>query len=343
MTRAGFAVALAAGLWAGPAQTETLVVLNKAEATASLLDPATGAVVATLPTGEGPHEAAASPDGRFVLVANYGGEQDGHSLTLVDVAAARVAKTIELGDYSRPHGLRFLDARRAVVTAERQQALLIVDVEAGRVEAAVTTGQETSHMVAVTPDGARAFVANIGSGTVTAVDLAARAVLRQIPTGKGAEGIDVTPDGSEVWVANREADTVSVIDAATLEVLASLPAAAFPIRVKLTPDGRHALVSCARSGDVAVFDVATRRELRRIPMDLKAADSEGRLFGERFGSSSVPIGIVVPPDGRRGFVAHAQADVVSVLDLEKWAVARLLKAGREPDGMAWTPVSAQSR
>lgn len=343
MKRRHPAVALAAWLLAAPVAAETLVVLNKAEATASLVDPTSGKVVATLPTGEGPHEAAASPDGRFVLAANYGGKQDGRSLTLIDVGGARVVKTIELGEYSRPHGLRFLDARRAVVTAERQKALLIVDLETGRVEAAIPTGQEVSHMVAVTPDGARAFVANIGSGTVTAVDLAQRAVVGQITTGKGAEGIDVTPDGREVWVTNREADTVSVVDAASLEVRASLPAAAFPIRVRVMPDGRHALVSCARSGDVAVFDVAARRELRRIPMDLKAADSEGRLFGDQFGTSSVPIGIVVPPDGRRAFVAHAQADVVSVLDLGKWTVARLLKAGREPDGMAWTPVAAQSR
>ena len=46
----------------------TLVVLNKTEATASLIDLASGRVHATLPTGDGPHEAAVSPDGRTALV-----------------------------------------------------------------------------------------------------------------------------------------------------------------------------------------------------------------------------------------------------------------------------------
>ena len=48
---------------------DTLVVANKAEATASLIDVGSGNVVATLPTGEGPHEVGISPDGRFALIS----------------------------------------------------------------------------------------------------------------------------------------------------------------------------------------------------------------------------------------------------------------------------------
>jgi DNA-binding beta-propeller fold protein YncE len=83
----------------------TLIVLNKAEASASLLDATTGTVVATLPTGTGPHEVAVSPDGRWALVANYGAGEGGRSLTVLDVPARRVERTIDLGDYRRPHGV----------------------------------------------------------------------------------------------------------------------------------------------------------------------------------------------------------------------------------------------
>jgi len=136
------------------------------------------------------------------------------------------------------------------------KALLEVDVDSGKVLSTVSTGQEVSHMVAVTPDGTRAFVANIRSGTVTAIDLNAKARLKDVPTGDGAEGITITPDGKQVWVVNRAADTVSVIDAASLEVLASLPSAAFPIRAEVTPDGARVLVSNAKSGDLSVFTTA---------------------------------------------------------------------------------------
>lgn len=193
-------------------------------------------------------------------------------------------------------------------------------------------------MVAVAPDGSRGYVASIGSGTLTAIDLRERKVLAVVPTGKGAEGIDVTPDGREVWVTNREADTVSVVDTGSLQVVATLPAKTFPIRVKITPNGRHALVSCARSGDVAVFDVGSKlKELRRVAMKLDPAAKDGRVFQD-FGASPVPIGIVMRPDGKQAWVANANADAVAVLDLESWQVVGTLKAGKEPDGMAYSPL-----
>ena len=72
---------LVVAAFALPASARTLVVLNKAEATASLIDLASGEVRATLPTGVGPHEVAISPDGKLALVADYGQQTPGSSLT----------------------------------------------------------------------------------------------------------------------------------------------------------------------------------------------------------------------------------------------------------------------
>jgi YVTN family beta-propeller protein len=340
-------VSLTAGMVAvaftAPLRADTLVVLNKSDATASLIDIESGAVRATLPTGNGPHEAAVSPDGRLALIGNYGTrEVPGSSLTVIDIAAGKVANTIDLGDYRRPHGLLFLpNGRRALATVEDNRALLEIDVEKGTVVSAVDTAAEVSHMVEVALDGTRAFVANIGSGSVSVIDLEEGDLIRTIATGAGAEGITSTVDGKEVWVANRAADTVSVIDAESLEIVTQIPCASFPIRAKATPDGKHVLVSCARSADIAVLDVSTRTEVRRIPQDLRAADTDGRLFGDRFGSSSVPIGIVIHPNGKTGWVAHTNADVIAEIDLQSWKIVRLLEAGREPDGMAYSALDVK--
>lgn len=327
------------------AAADTLVVLNKAEATASLIDLLTGSVRGTVATGEGPHEAATSPDGTHVVAANYGtAEQPGRSLTLIDVAGMRALKTIDLGEYRRPHGVRWMkNGKRVLVTAEAQKVLLIVDVSEGLVKQAIPTGQEISHMVVATPDEKYAFVANIRSGTVTVIDLAAGKSIKQIETGKGAEGIDITPDGKQVWVTNREADTVSLIDTQSMTVVSTLDSKSFPIRAKITPDGKYVLVSNAKSGDVSVFDTATRKELHRIKIPLQAEETEGRLFSSQFGSSSVPIGIVVHPDGKKAYVANANADAISVLDLERWTVTGHLKAGKEPDGMAFSDTATASK
>lgn len=326
-----FAVAVAA-----PAAADTLLVANKSDATVSLVDLPGGEVVATLPTGAGPHEIAVSPSGRLAVVADYGGREPGSTLTVVDVPAAKVLRTIDLGEYRRPHGLAFVDERRVAVTAEAAKALLVVDVESGEVARAVPTGQEVSHMVALGAGGTRAAVANIGSGSVTLVDLASGEKLADVPTGAGAEGVAMSADGRWVWVTNREADTVTLVDFVAREVAATIPSAEFPIRGELTPDGRHLLVTNAESGDLTVIDVAERKAVRRVDLALSGSGGEGRLM--EFEGSSVPIGVEIAPDGRRAWVAHANADVVQVLDLESWRPVDVLRAGQEPDGMAYSPL-----
>lgn len=319
----------------------TLIVLDKSDATASLHSDAGGPARAKLPVGRGPHEVAVSPDGRTAVVCDYGEQEAGRTLTVLDLAGTRVARTIDLGEHRRPHGIAYQsDGRHVVVTCEANQALLRVDVLEGEIVRVFPTEAQASHMVALAPDGARAFVANIGSGSVTAIDLAEGAILAQIATGAGAEGIAVAPDGREVWVGNRAADTLSVIDTEWLEVRATLPCATFPIRVEFTPDGKRALVSNANSGDVAVFDAAARKELARIPMQLAAVEgSEERVFGGQFGASPVPVGIEVARDGKRAWIADTNADLVTVLDLEKLAVVGRIPTGRQPDGMAWSPLA----
>lgn len=318
----------------------SLYVLNKAEGSVSIVDAKSGAVRATVAVGVGPHEAAVAPGGARAVVCNYGAAKPGTTLTVIDAAARKAVKTIDLAPNRRPHGIVFLpDGKRALVTAEMEKKLLVVDVDSGAIDAAIETQQAGSHMVVASPDGKRAYVANIGSGSVTAIDLEKRAVLKVIPTGAEAEGIAMHPTRPEVWVGNRKADTVSVIDAAKLEVAAEIPCGKFPIRVVCTPDGKHALVSCAQSGDVAVIDAAKREVVRRVPMTAPAsADAEGRMFAGQGGP--VPVGILVSPDGAAAYVANTNADVIKVIDLATWTVTRELRGGKEPDGLAWVSESS---
>jgi len=319
----------------------TLLVANKSDDTVTLIDVPSGDARATLPTGHAPHEVAVSPDGTLAAVSDYGDkEAPGSSLTLIDVPGLRVLRTIDLGRHTRPHGLAWIGNERLAVTTEGSAHLLLVDPARGTVLQAVPTGQQISHMVAVAPLGNRAFVANIGSGSVTAIDLESGKKLRDIPTGRGAEGLALSPDGEYLWVANREDDTLAVVSAETLEVEADLHCPGYPIRLAFTPDARRVLVSLAGSGEIAVFDAITRKELRRSRLELApVAEAAQRLFGDRFGSSPVPVGLRVAPDGARAYAAATQADMVVVLDPESLEVEGLIRAGHEPDGMGWSALT----
>jgi YVTN family beta-propeller protein len=327
-------LALLPGLAHGQAGPRLLVV-NKAEATVSVVDVRQGKEMARVPTGNAPHEVAVSPDGRTAVVTNYGtGPAPGNTLTVIDLGRLEPVATIDLGDQRRPHGIMWLPGSdRVAVTTEGSGTLSIVDVAERRLVRAIPTGASVSHQVAVTPDGARAFVANIGSGSVTVIDLAAGSVVRSVPTGRGAEGVAVSPDGREVWVTNRAENTVTVLDAASLEVLATFPSADFPIRVVFTSDGSRALVTHARSAELRAFDVTGRSEVVTVP--ITAPIVEGRDQVIAFEGSASPIGVLADPDGRHVYVAAASADAVAVVDLEAGAVVRLIPVGREPDGLAW--------
>lgn len=313
-----------------------LLVLNKTDATFSFIDPSNAAVLAVIGSGVGPHEIAVEPGGKRALVSNYGAALPGSSLTLIDLEKRISIDTLDLGKHRRPHGIVFRSAGRALVTCEQSHALLEIDLATRSVAREMATDQEIAHMVVLSPDGKRAFVANIGSGSISAFDLEAGAKLADVRTGKGAEGIAIAPDGGEIWVANREQDTLSIVDAKSLEVRATLACASFPIRVQIMPDGSRALVSNAKSGEVAIFDVASRRELARLSLAVTPVSrQEERLFGAKFEGSPVPVGILIDPSGKRAFVANTNADVISVLDLEHFTLSGRLRAGREPDGLGW--------
>ena len=340
------ALALVATLLFAPvllAQDE-LLVLNKTDATLSFVDAGSGELRAVIGTGVGPHEIAVEPGGKRAIVANYGTAIAGRSLTLVDLDKRVPLDTIDLGENRRPHGIAFRFASRVLVTCEASKTLVEVDLEKRAVARSIATDQQGAHMLVIAPDGRRVFVANVVSGSMSAFDLEAGTLLQSLPTGLGAEGIAITPDGSEVWVSNRGADPLSVVDARSLEIRATIPCAKFPIRVQLTPDGARALVSNAQSGEVAVFDVASRREVARLSLAITPVERQDeRLFGSAFGGSPVPVGILIEPSGKRAFVANTNADVISVLDLQELALSGRLRAGREPDGLAWMVGRQQAR
>jgi len=315
-------------------QAGTLVVANKAEATVSLIDQASGEVVASLATGEGPHEVGISPDGQFALVTNYGTRDGaGNSLTLIDIPAAKVLKTFDIGDESKPHGVEWIDETSAAVTVEANRALVVVDIDNGEILQAIATDQDVSHMVALDPDGNRAYTTNIGSGSVTVLDLETGERVQNILTGEGAEGIAVS--GQHIWVTNRAADTVTVLDGETYEIVREISSEGFPIRATATSQGQ-VLVTRARAGDLVIYDAETMEAVRTVAFDLKSMDVEERLFGDRFGDSSVPIGVIVDDTGSRAFVAHANADVITEIDLTTGEIVRSLYAGKEPDGMGFS-------
>src|ERR1044072_8470276 len=189
--------------------TDLLVVIDKSDDEAVLVDPMSFRALRRFPTGHGPHEVAIATDGRRAFVTNYGTTTaPGHSLTALDLRRAGTRDSIALGNYSKPHGIAMSrDGGRVWVTCEGAHAVIELDARTGAVAHAWPTGQEVSHRVVASRDERKLYVASLGSGSCTVIERATDRE-RVIPTAAGAEGIDITPDGREVWVANSEAKTL---------------------------------------------------------------------------------------------------------------------------------------
>jgi DNA-binding beta-propeller fold protein YncE len=323
-----------------PVAAETLLVVRKTADALDLMDPGSGLRLASVALGHAPHEVSVSPDGKRAAVTNYGTrEQPGSTLSIVDLVQPREITRIDLAPHTRPHGVAWFAADRIAVTTEGTKHLVIVDPDAGRAVSAIETGQDVSHMVAVSADATRAYVTNIGSGTTTALDLVAGRKLGDIGTGAGSEALAVTPDGRELWVAARAAGEIAVLDTATFAILARLPLPGIPIRIAITPDGATALVTCAGSSELVAYDVARRAVRARTKVDVPLApDAAERPFARLAPGSALPVGLLVSRDGRSAFVAATMADRVVQYDVSALAPSRIIEVDGEPDGLASTTV-----
>jgi YVTN family beta-propeller protein len=300
---------------------DALIVLNKEEASLVIVDVASGKVVGRVPTGEGPHEVAVSPDGKTAFVGNYGtGPAPGSTMSVIDLAARKELKRVDLKPLARPHGIFFADSK-VYFTAEANRLIARYDPTSNQVDWLFGTGQAATHMVWASPDAGKIFTANIGSDSITIIERGTNPGAWNatvVPVGKGPEGFDVSADGRELWTAHSRDGGVSIIDLAAKKVTQTFDIGTKRSnRLKLTPDGRTALVSDLDAGELIVIDAASRQVTKRMPL------------GE------MPEGIVIDPSGARAFVAVNGDDHVAVVDLKTMTVTSKISTGDGPDGMAW--------
>jgi YVTN family beta-propeller protein len=337
------------------APSSTLLVLAKSDNTVAIVDPATLQVLARVPAGPDPHEIVASDDGKFAYISNYGGlDSTLNTISVVDLIAKKALPPIDLGALRSTHGLDFAGGR-LYFTAETNKVIGRYDPATRRVDWILGTGQDRTHMIAVSKSLDQIVTSNVNSGTISIIEQISEPnggfgpppgrgpvsgppagappnpppggsrltwEVTNIPAGHGAEGFDISPDGREIWAANARDATVTIIDVATKKAVQTLP---IPVkganRLKFTSDGKHVLISGlgARTGDssLAVMDAPTRKEVKQLNLGGGAA------------------GILIAPDGSRAYVAVSTADKIVVVDLKALEVTAEISAGKQPDGMAW--------
>jgi YVTN family beta-propeller protein len=309
-----FLTAAAAGmLHTAPTPANALLVLEKAQNSLVIVDPATLQIVARAPAGENPHEVAVADDGLIAYISNY----SGNTISRVDLAAQKPLPPIDLGALRQPHGLEFVNGK-LYFTAEGSKVVGRYDPVTAKVDWVMGTGQNRTHMVIASKDFKTVLTSNISSSTISVIENRGRGwTIDNIPVGHGSEGFDLTPDGKELWVANAGDHTISVIDMAQKKVVATLPSTNNANRLKITRDGKYAFVSNLGGSGLLVIDVATRKPFKTIP------------------TSGSTEGLLMSPDGAHAYTTMNDRDSVAVIDMKNFTVTGEVKTGRGPDGLAW--------
>ncbi len=227
--------------------------------------------------------------------------------------------------------------------------------------------------VAVSPDGARVFVANSAGYSLTVLDAQSlRPVTGSpVPVGKYPISVAVSPDGARVFVANNNDRTLTVLDAQSLRPVTGspVPVGESPTCVAVSPDGTRVFVVNSDDNTLTVLD-AQLNQVTGSPVrvgnraqSVAVSPDGARVFVVNSGDNTLtvldaqlspvpgspvrvgnsPSSVAVSPDGGRVFVAHDTAYSLSVLGAQSLlpAPGSPVPAGTKPSSVAVSPDGAR--
>jgi YVTN family beta-propeller protein len=260
-------------------------------------------------------------------------------------------------------------AREAFVTEFQQKQVVVFDTQTDQLVGSPIPLGEGTHQIAITPDGHRAYTADLNGDKVFAIDTEAKASLGSITVGSRPSAVAITPDGRRVYVANSGtgtgANTVSVIDTQTNQTVgAPIPVGTRPNGIAITPDGTRAYVTNSGDNTVAVIDLQTNQvvgppiPVGMEPFRIAITPNGARLYVTNVGSDNVsvidtatnqmigspiptaddPEPLAITPDGTRVIVGHYNADAVSIIDTAtNQVVGSPIPVGISPAAIAISP------
>jgi YVTN family beta-propeller protein len=289
-------------------------------------------------TGYRPKSVAFTPDGRYIVAPLL----SGRGADLIDAATlVKVGRLEPPPSYAKAEG--FVES--AVVPALREiwisqmhnSTIHAFDLDTLEYKASFPSGGSYPKVIAVSPDGSRAYVSNWVSEDLSVIDTATRAVLSRVKVGGTPRGLAVSSDGAflyvarftggsvlrlrlsdmeleTLWAADGGAKRHLVLDEARSRLYATdmardslfaleLPSGKLVKEVRLGPNPN----TCALSPDGRTIYACTRgtngaqgyEKEGPDSGELIAVDAESLEVVARQWGGDQPTGLAVSPDGAR--------------------------------------------
>lgn len=260
----------------------------------------------------------------------------GDNVHLIDPVTNRVVDVIT--GIPIPHGVTsHPNGRELYFSNEVEHTLDVVSTETLRVVAQVPLSGRPNN-VAITPDGAKVYVAIIGGGAfVDIIDTRERRRVGRVPTLGGVHNVYVTPDGRHMVAGMIGARTMTVVSTETDRPEWSLhfDQGVRPMTFEQNADGstKRAFVQISGYHGFYVVDWAERRLVDKVPLpELPPTQvSDDALQG------SPAHGLAISPDGSQLWSTSKPNDHIYAFSLPDLTYIGGVKVGHHPDWLTMTP------
>jgi DNA-binding beta-propeller fold protein YncE len=126
----------------------------------------------------------------------------------------------------------------------------------------------------VDPQRRLLFLAHLGSGMVTAVDLRTNRIIANVSDVPSVHGVLAVPELGEVFASTTGQNRLDVISEETYRVIARAPAGTYPDGMAYAPDSRELFISDESGRTETVIDTRTNRRVATIPLGGEAGNPQ---------------------------------------------------------------------
>ncbi|PYS53975.1 MAG: hypothetical protein DMG13_10245 [Acidobacteria bacterium] len=307
-----------------PSGKVRIIQTNAAGDNVSIIDPATNKVVGEITGIEVNHGAAAAPDGSRIYISN---EADS-TLDVVDGKTLKVTAKIPLSGH--PNNIAASrDGRRVYVSiAQAPGAVDVIDTASlQKVKSIPVKG--SVHNTYVTPDGRYVVAGSIAGKNITVIDPQTEqaAWVLDFDLGVRPMAFETNPDGStkRIFVQLSELNGFAVVDFATHKEVTRMELPKLGPGKAPVLGGGNASHGMAVTSDQKVLVVNSRLNSAVYAYSLP----DLKLLG------SVDVGrspdwVTLTPDGKTAYVANAQSNSVSVVDIQSLKEVTRIPVGQVP-------------
>ncbi|MBM4441076.1 MAG: beta-propeller fold lactonase family protein, partial [Candidatus Rokubacteria bacterium] len=199
-----------------------------------------------------------------------------------------------------------------VANAVAAGTVSVIDTRTNTVVQTFTVG-DTPRGLALTPNGQRLYVGNMGGGTISILNVDPRTGLLSLAgtiTSTPVRELVVSPDGARLFVVSQGDDRLRVFETTNHTLVANIAAGSQPVGITINPAGTRVYVTDFSDNNVRVYDAST--------FTLLATVGTGSTGARK---------VIVSPDGTRFYVTSQSTGVVSIFNATTNALITTITSG----------------